>query len=134
MKRTAAALFLTVGFLLPSLSVVAAVAAPTETEFEKRCGWFHNPSPANTWLFDRDGEWTIGKQGGHQVDGDWEWPLFKPKQWVRTNINYGYGCACLEAQVDRKTQEVRAIKSARARPLATCRQDPSLKKWEKRFK
>jgi hypothetical protein len=102
-------------------------AAP---QFETRCGWFSNPTPANIWLYDRDGEWTIGVQGGYQVEGDWDWPDFKPRQWVRTNVNYGYGCACLQLRVNKETHEVLEIKSARARPLAACRRDRSLRKWK----
>ena len=95
------------------------------SEFETRCGWFSNPTPANAWLKDRDGEWIIGIQGGHQAEGDW--PDFKPRQWIKTNVHYGYGCACLRVKVNRKTHEVIEIKSAYARPLAACRKDRSLK-------
>jgi hypothetical protein len=98
-------------------------------QFETRCGWFSNPTPANVWLHDRDGVWTIGVQGGYQADGDDWWPLFKRGQWVETNVHYGYGCACLRLRVNRKTHEVIEIKSGRARPLAACRRDHSLPKW-----
>ncbi|EMO30148.1 PF13316 domain protein, partial [Leptospira interrogans serovar Bataviae str. HAI135] len=30
-----------------------------ENVLETRCGWFHNPSPANITLYDRDGEWIL---------------------------------------------------------------------------
>jgi hypothetical protein len=99
------------------------------TEFETRCGWFVNPTPANAWLYDRDGEWTIGEQGGHQAEGDW--PDFKPSQWVRTNGNYGHGCACMQVSVNKQTHEVLEIKSSRARSLAQCRQDSALKKYKR---
>lgn len=101
-----------------------------ETRHETRCGWLVNPSPGNIWLFDKDGEWTIGTQGGHQVEGEWEWPKFKPKQWVKTNVNYGYGCACLRLRADEETKEVLEIESARARPLSVCRRDRALRKWK----
>ena len=96
-------------------------------EFETRCGWFSNPTPGNASLYDRDREWIIGVQGGYQAEGDW--PDFAPKQWVETNVHYGYGCACLRLRVNPKTHEVIEIESARARPLATCRRDRSLKRW-----
>jgi hypothetical protein len=99
--------------------------------FETRCGWFSNPTPANIILYDRDDEWIIGAQGGYQVEGDWDWPDFEDSQWVKTNVNYGYGCACLQLRVNRQTKEVLEIKSARPRPLAACRRDPSLKKWKR---
>lgn len=97
--------------------------------FETRCGWFQNPTPANMWLWDKDGEWIIGVQGGYQVEGDWDGPDFKPRQWVQTNVHYGYGCACFELKVNTKTREVTAIKSSRALPLSKCRKDRALKRW-----
>ncbi|MDT4897591.1 MAG: hypothetical protein QOH25_2668 [Acidobacteriota bacterium] len=121
-----------VGCLL--LAIVAFVSgrpgtphAPMAEQFETRCGWFSNPTPANASLHDRDEEWIIGVQGGHQAEGDW--PDFKPGQWVRTNVNYGYGCACLRVRVNSQTHEVIEIESARARPLAVCRRDRSLRRW-----
>lgn len=104
---------------------------PSATDFETRCGWFSNPTPANAWLWDREAEWTIGVQGGFQAEG--EWPTFKPTQWVRQNRNYGYGCACLQVRVDKQTHEVLEIKSSRARPLTQCRKDPALKKWGRKL-
>ena len=112
-------------------------AAPNETEtpqFETRCGWFSNPTPGNVWLNDRNGEWIIGVQGGYQTEGHWAWPKFKKGQWIRTNGNYGYGCACLEMRVDKGTSHVLEIKGARPRPLAACRKESSLRKLERTFK
>ncbi len=106
---------------------------PNETSsatFETRCGWFSNPTPGNAWLQDRYGEWIIGTQGGHQADGDW--PTFTARQWVRTNGNYGYGCACMQVRVNKQTHEVLEIKSAHARSLAQCRRDPALTKYKHR--
>ena len=103
-------------------------------EFETRCGWFDNPTPGNVSLYDRDGEWIIGVQGGHQVEGDWDWPVFTPKQQVVTNAgSNGYGCACLQLKADSQTHEVLEIKRSTVRPLAACRQDPSLKRWNNMF-
>jgi len=106
-------------------SGLAKKSSTLERRVETRCGWFSNPTPGNAWLDDRDGQWVIGTQGGHQAEGDW--PEFKANQWVRTNGNYGYGCACMNVVVNHKTSYVLEIKSARARPLAACRKDPSLK-------
>ena len=119
---------------LLSLATVAALLTPTprvveaQTKFELRCGWFSNPTPANAWLIDKDGEWTIGIQGGYQAEGDW--PDIVDKQWVATNVHYGYGCACIRASVDRKTERVIQIKSAYGKLLSACRKDPALKKKE----
>jgi Protein of unknown function (DUF4087) len=124
--------------VLANLAVVSGQSGKAEAtpsnQFETRCGWFSNPTPANISLFDRDDEWIIGVQGGYQVEGDWDWPEFKPRQWVVTNAgSHGYGCACLRLRVDRDSGHVLEIKSVRARPLAACRQDRSLKKWKELF-
>ncbi len=92
-----------------------------------RCGWFSNPTPANASLFDNAGEWIIGVQGGHQAEGDW--PEFSSNQWVETNGNYGYGCACLQVRANRSTRKVIAIESGQAKALSVCRRDPALRKW-----
>jgi hypothetical protein len=99
-------------------------AVSADGSWEKRCGWFSNPTPANAWLEDRDGEWIIGIQGGHQAAGDW--PDFKPKEWVKTNVNYGYGCACMRVKVNHQTREVLEMKNTSARPLSACRKDRRL--------
>jgi hypothetical protein len=117
------------GLLLAMAMVNAYPSSPataTPEKSEMRCGWFSNPTPANASLFDRDGEWIIGVQSGHQADGDW--PEFAPNQWVKTNGHYGYGCACLRVRVNRSTQEVIEIESAAARALSVCRKDPALRK------
>jgi hypothetical protein len=117
--------------LIPAFVLFAmAFGSPhtlTPEKTEMRCGWFSNPTPANASLYDRDGEWIIAVQGGYQAEGDW--PDFSPKQWVKTNVNYGYGCACLRVSVDRSTQKVIKIESSQARALSVCRRDRTLRKW-----
>jgi hypothetical protein len=104
----------------------ANVPSPASAKAALRCGWFDNPSPSNVWLYDRDGEWTVGIQGGHQAKGNW--PKFKPAEWIRSGSgSYGYGCACLRLQANAETRDVTLIVSATARPIATCRSDPALK-------
>jgi hypothetical protein len=99
--------------------------ASISEKLENRCGWFSNPTPANAWLEDKDGEWIIGIQGGYQAEGDY--PDFADQQWVKTNGNYGYGCACMKVRVDYKTHRILEIASATAKPLSACRKDPALK-------
>jgi hypothetical protein len=130
---------LTLGVGLLLMSMVCITGQPRDerrlTKFETRCGWLVNPTPANVWFYDRDAEWTIGEQGGYQVPGDWPWPTFKSRQWVRTNGNYGYGCTCLRLRVNKESHKVLEIKTSRARPLSECSQDPFLrKKWKGMFK
>lgn len=107
--------------LLPAQAGTADAASASQL----RCGWWENPTPSNAWLNDRDGSWTLGSQGGQQAEGDW--PSFTDAQWVRTNGYYGYGCACLRVVADARSQKVERILSARARPLAACRQDRHLR-------
>jgi hypothetical protein len=90
-----------------------------------RCGWFENPTPANAWFTDRDGEWLIGVQGGHQAQGDW--PRFPAWRWVRTNGRYGYGCACLRVLTEPSAFLITKIVSGSSRSLALCRRDAALK-------
>jgi hypothetical protein len=115
-------------FTLIWFSLGACAAPKSKTAgYETRCGWFSNPTPSNAWLFDRDGEWTVSVQGGFQAEGDW--PDFGAGEWVETNVHYGYGCACLKAAVDRPALKITRIVSARALPLAKCREDPALRRW-----
>ncbi len=119
-------LMIVICLLLATAALVSGRPEMVE-QVETRCGWFSNPTPANASLYDHDGEWIIGVQGGYQAEGDW--PAFGPRQWVETNVHYGHGCACLRLRVNRETHEVITIESARARPLAACRRDRSLRKW-----
>lgn len=107
-----------------------ATAATPAAQLETRCGWLSNPTPANVWLYDKDGEWTIGVQGGYQLESDWDWPEFKRGQWVETNGSHGYGCACMKLRVDKESHHVLEIESSRARPLSACRKDRALNKWK----
>ena len=102
-----------------------AGTAPAASAAAFRCGWFDNPTPANAWLNDRDGEWIISIQGGHQAKG--KWPRFASSQVVQTNAgSYGYGCACMKIIANTESREVSRIVSANARPLAACRKDKAL--------
>jgi Protein of unknown function (DUF4087) len=95
---------------------------------ERRCGWLANPTPANYWLNDRQGEWIISEQGGYQADGMDHMPDMTTRGWVKTNGYYGYGCACMTVDTDRKTKRITNIVSAIPRPLRQCRADRLLTK------
>jgi hypothetical protein len=103
-----------------------AAAAPALAATEKRCGWLHNPTPANWWLEDRDGQWILGSQGGDQVPGMEEMPAMSTRGWVRTNGYYGYGCACLTVETDRRNKRIERLVSATPLPLRQCRADRRL--------
>lgn len=107
---------------------VAASAAQT------RCGWYSNPSPANHYLFDRDGRWVIGEQGGPPARGFGAHVRAQntsPSHWVGQNVgSYGYGCLCVEAEVDADEMRILRILSSRQRPLAACRTDRRIPAFE----
>ena len=92
----------------------------------RRCGWLHNPTPANWWLVDKDGQWVLGSQGAEQVAGMDEMPDMSSGEWVEVNGSYGYGCACMDMVVDPKSGDVLRISGAAPKPLAQCRNDRSL--------
>ena len=99
-----------------------------------RCGWLDNPTPGNASLYDKDGEWTIAAQGGHQANGDWP-PAFKPGQWMRRGPgSYGYGCVCLTVELDEKGKNIFDILSGEGRPLSVCRKDRAIAKIEKQLR
>lgn len=110
----------------PRQSQTPLSAAGVAQPLENRCGWFHNPTPNNATLTDRDGEWVVSTQGGDSAEGDW--PVFTDAQWKKTNGHYGYGCACMKVVVDRSDGRVLRIASATAKPLKACREDRALPK------
>ena len=107
------------------LFVSATQAQQPSVKTQTRCGWFDNPTPGNASLFDREGEWTIGIQGGHQAEG--EWPEFSDTQWVDTNGHHGHGCACLDVVASAQAHVIIRITAARAKALKVCRNDHALK-------
>lgn len=115
------------GAVALAAALLAGNAAAAGPKPQMRCGWFVNPTPANAWLIDRDGEWTVAMQGGHQAEGDWPAPLSK-KEWVAPegdDRGYGYGCACMKV-VTGPDQSIVRILSAKGKPLAQCRRDRAL--------
>ena len=105
-----------------ALVALGAMQSPPE----RRCGWLQNPTPANWWLVDRDGEWLIGAQGGYQAPGMDDMPDMTIEGWVEVNGHYGYGCACLDVAVDRRSRRVTRLYAARPLPLRQCRADRRL--------
>lgn len=105
---------------------VVLLAAPSQAAIEKRCGWLDNPTPANWWLTDRDGEWGISFQDGYQANGMENIPDLSVGEYVETNGYYGYACACMDVTADRSTLKITNIYSVEQLPLAACHQDSAL--------
>ncbi len=115
-------------FLFP---LVFLLAAPLYAQpIERRCGWLNNPTPANWFLVDRAAAWDIGIQGGFQARGIEKINLQNERDYVRTNGNYGYGCACMDVTTTRSggTWRITSIRSFRQLPLKQCLEDPDLPK------
>lgn len=108
------------------LVLIAVLAACPALAQERRCGWIHNPTPANWWLVDRDGRWDIMSQGGPRPAGMDNIPDLTERHWVRTNGYYGYGCACMSVVTDARTQSIRRIGSVQQLPLERCSADRAL--------
>jgi len=109
-------------------ALLLAAASPAQPPFQKICGWLHNPTPANWWLTDRAGQWTLSSQGGRQAPGWEEIGGTNSGEWVETNGSYGYGCACASMRVDRTAGEVIEIRSLEPRPIKACRGNKRLPK------
>lgn len=114
------------------LLLVALTATMSAQAKEMRCGWLYNPSPANGWLIDAEGEWTLTTQGQPNAftDEDKAFDLMSKasenkKSFVVTNgLDYGYSCACLTVTTQKST--VTAIHQAKQLPLRKCRTDKAI--------
>ncbi len=108
-----------------SVAILIAFSSSAFAKNETRCGWISNPTPANYWIDDADGEWIISVQGGYSAKGDIEaYP--SDDQMVRTNGHYGYWCGCITGSFDRKQGKVIEIVSSTAKNLNVCMEDPNL--------
>ncbi|ELB2758652.1 DUF4087 domain-containing protein [Vibrio alginolyticus] len=117
-------------FLIVILGMFSALAATAE---ETRCGWLENPSPANMWLIDRNGSWDISVQGTSNALDDKSMELLyqataNENEFVRTNRNYGFSCACLTVDVDEEQNSITTIYKSKQLPLKQCLEDISITK------
>jgi hypothetical protein len=115
-----------VGAASPERNQARPAAPKSIAASGRRCGWLHNPTPANWWLVDGDGQWVLGSQGSEPVAGMDEMPDMSAGEWVETNGYYGYGCACMDMVVDPASGDVLRISRATPKPLAQCKADPKL--------
>ena len=111
-----------------TLALALALAAGPQSRPQIRCGWLVNPTPANWWLVDREGEWLLGAQGGYQAPGMDEMPDMSARGWIATNGSYGRGCACLTVTTDARTHRITRLLSGRPVPLRQCRGDRRLRR------
>ena len=108
---------------LLALTILTSTAQADET----RCGWLQNPSPANWWLNDADGSWTMMTQGGgFEPEGFDRIPDISEGDYVRTNGNYGYACACLKVDTDDGEGRILAIYAFRQLSISQCANDEAL--------
>ncbi|EOX4974560.1 TPA: DUF4087 domain-containing protein [Vibrio alginolyticus] len=117
-------------FLIVILGMFSALAATAE---ETRCGWLENPSPANMWLIDRDGSWDVSVQGTSNALDDKSMELVyqataNENEFVRTNRNYGFSCACLTVDVNEEQNSITTIYKSKQLPLKQCLEDISITK------
>lgn len=99
---------------------------------ETRCGWIDNPTPANWWLTDAQGEWTLGEQGGYQIsDSSWDnlsaaiandsRAYFEPYNGPA----HGRFCGCITGTFSTQHRVVSVV-SSKQKPLSACYADPKL--------
>ncbi|MBX3574606.1 MAG: DUF4087 domain-containing protein [Mesorhizobium sp.] len=94
---------------------------------ENRCGWLVNPTPGNWWLTDRDGTWTLATQGMEASDDVMlNLPEFDENEYVASNGNYGYGCACLSVDLDVAGERIVNVYGGKTLPLSRCESDEAL--------
>lgn len=120
MLPRATALALALALTLPSLPARAA---------ENRCGWLQNPTPGNYWLDDSQATWILLSQGlAEEPLGLENVPDISEGDYVRTNGNYGYACACMTVDTESADgiDRIVAIYAFRQLPLAQCRNDAAL--------
>ena len=110
------------------LCAASASASAAESAPARRCGWLDNPTPGNWWLHDRDGEWTLGEQGGYQAQGLDDLPDMSTQGVIPANAPHGYSCACITATVDVQSRRVLRIVSGAPVPLAQCKADKAIRR------
>lgn len=113
-------------FSLPFLAGLLAVAQPLAAA-ENRCGWIQNPTPGNLWLDDSQGSWLLSAQGSDdEALGMENISDFSERDFVRTNGNYGYACACMKVETDSAAKRIVAVYSFKQLALAKCEKDARL--------
>lgn len=102
-----------------------ALACAQNASAEMRCGWLENPTPGNWWLVDKDATWTLMAQGGYEADGMDMIGDISAGDYVATNGNYGYACACLDVMTD-ASNRVTMIHGFKQLKMSKCTNDKAL--------
>ncbi|MDO6963421.1 DUF4087 domain-containing protein [Rhizobium alvei] len=108
------------------LSLAALPLLATTAQAEMRCGWIENPTPGNYWLTDRDASWVISAQGGYEAPGMEMIGDISAGDYVATNGNYGYGCACMDVMTDPNEKQITMIHSFKQLAISKCENDKNL--------
>ena len=119
--------------MLLLLCVAFAGVTQAAPKSQKRCGWLVNPTPANWLLMDADGSWWFSAQGSPAYIPDEDWdnlPKMSERDYVKTNGDYGYSCACLNVRVDQKNKNIVRIYGGKTLPLKQCLADKKLPKLD----
>ncbi len=89
---------------------------------ENRCGWWENSSPGNVEFIDKDGVWTVSKQGLYEAKSDWS----PSGEQEFSNGTYGRYCVCIKVKANKSTKEILEIFSGQSKKLRDCYRDKSL--------
>lgn len=97
---------------------------------ERVCGWLDNPSPANLFFTDSEAFWFISAQGKAPLnDASMNLvyaALHDEQQFVRTNVNYGFSCACLTVDKSLETNSITKVYQSEQMTLKTCLEDQAI--------
>ncbi|MGO7830420.1 DUF4087 domain-containing protein, partial [Rhizobium johnstonii] len=89
-----------------AVMLAALVVAANARAADTRCGFIAHPTPANWWLEDAENTWTLMTQGDDagEVEGMELISDISEHDYVRTNGNDGYACACMSVETDGKNR------------------------------
>ena len=117
--------------------VLSCCLSTTALAWEKRCGWYQNPTPGNHWVLDRHAKWVMSSQG-KDLENNFGYAerkgpdLWKTGDWVKP---YPDVCGCLEGTFGEISEGDSAytswgtiihIETIEHLPIERCEDDPNL--------